>query len=511
MGRESSPSSRAACRARRPRPNLCPRAPIFQHRHPSPQPSISAAAINCELFSRDGVNLAAVLAVLGPPPVDVAARVHALQLLASLAAHAAPRLVAAILASPGSLDHVIASAGDAHPAVAGEARSLLLALARASPDVQKIAAYNGAFDRLLNDVRAAGGVAGPVAVQDALELAAALAAGNAATRTLLLEGGHVPALVSFLASDAGRKPTPQRAANAGAALDLVGTLVASGPPATGAAAAARTACQEALLQQGALSSLLGLCLDNGGFQDDGVRVKVCVWRAFGRRGRGAPGAPAARTPAPPHHPQAMRVLGQLVDGHAGGQQALARATISVVGRPLPVVQALLRTALRAPAAAERAAGDAVLRCLCFRNEGVQMELLATVTPVPPGERACGGAWAMTAIRRCASHPPQNLAHVLRTGSLPSTFGQELVRGLLNADATLAVPSASVAAHLLRGSPTAKARLLQLPVEAPVGTSGPLRYILPTLAGHLVAYFEAHGELRRATRCLRCSLRRTCSH
>jgi hypothetical protein len=31
---------------------------------------------------------------------------------------------------------------------------------------------------------------------------------------------------------------------------------------------------------------------------------------------------------------------------------------------------------------------------------------------------------------------------------------ELVRGLLNADATLAVPSASVAAHLLRGSPTA---------------------------------------------------------
>ena len=100
---------------------------------------------------------------------------------------------------------------------------------------------------------------------------------------------------------------------------------------------------------------------------------------------------------PPHPPflQAMRALGQLVDGHAGGQQALARATISVVGRPLPVVQALLRTALRAPAAAERAAGASVLRGLSFRNEGVQMELLATVTPVPSGEaggeRARGGA------------------------------------------------------------------------------------------------------------------------
>jgi hypothetical protein len=82
----------------------------------------------------------------------------------------------------------------------------------------------------------------------------------------------------------------------------------------------------------------------------------------------------------------MHTLAKLVDGHAAAQTALARANITVVGRPLPVVQALLRTALRAPTPAERAAGDAVLRALCFRNGGVQMELLATVTPVPPGER-----------------------------------------------------------------------------------------------------------------------------
>lgn len=278
-GWEGGPSVELrACAARRPphaTPHpLRPPTPIFRPPFPHLQPSISAAAINCELFSRDASNLAAALAVLGPPPADVAARVHALQLLAALAAHAAPRLVAAVLASPGALDAVLACTGDGHPAVAGEARGVLLALARASPDVQKITAYNGAFDKLLGDVRAAGGVGGGVAVQDALELAAALTAGNAATRTLLFEGGHVPALVPLLASDSGRKPSPQRAANAGAALDLVGALVARGPAADGAAAAARSACQEALLQQGALSSLLGLCLDNGGFQDDGVRVKV---------------------------------------------------------------------------------------------------------------------------------------------------------------------------------------------------------------------------------------------
>lgn len=81
----------------------------------------------------------------------------------------------------------------------------------------------------------------------------------------------------------------------------------------------------------------------------------------------------------------MHTLAALVAHHAAAQCALARANITVVGRPLPVVQGLLRTALRAPTPAERAAGDAVLAALCVGNGAVQMELLATVTPVAPGE------------------------------------------------------------------------------------------------------------------------------
>lgn len=82
----------------------------------------------------------------------------------------------------------------------------------------------------------------------------------------------------------------------------------------------------------------------------------------------------------------MNALGMLVLGNARAQVALARTNITVVGKPLPVVQALLRTALRAPSVAERAAGDGVLRRLCCRNEEVQLELLGTISPVDPGER-----------------------------------------------------------------------------------------------------------------------------
>jgi hypothetical protein len=79
-----------------------------------------------------------------------------------------------------------------------------------------------------------------------------------------------------------------------------------------------------------------------------------------------------------------------------------------------------------------------------------------------------------------------------TGSVPSNFGQELVRGLLNADPTLAVPSSSVAASLFRGSTCAKDYFLQLPVESAPGTNGPHRLVLQTLCATVANYFKLPG-------------------
>lgn len=78
------------------------------------------------------------------------------------------------------------------------------------------------------------------------------------------------------------------------------------------------------------------------------------------------------------------------------------------------------------------------------------------------------------------------------GSVPATFGQELIRGLLNADPTLAVPSAAVAAHLLRGNPAAKAHALTLPVEGAPGSGEGTRYVLPTLAATVTGYYGCQG-------------------
>ena len=311
----------------------------------------------------------------------------------------------AVLATPAGVVRLMDLVSDQHEAVRAEALPLLLALARASPDVQQAAAFGGAFERVLGMVREEGGPAGGVVVADGLALVAALVRGHAGTRMLFREGGHLAALPGLLAVEPGKKLGRQQAANLGAALELVSALVcaASVPGGSGGPAAAheRAACQEAVTACGGLQALLSMCLDNGGLQEDGVRVQVRLGR-WELGGHGLPYYPPQnansltrpKTLKPPcitpsTHFQAMHILGELVDGAPGAQTALAAATINVVGRPLPVVQALLRTALRAPQAAEREAGDGVLASLCSGNAQVQEKLALTVTPVAPGARLFG--------------------------------------------------------------------------------------------------------------------------
>lgn len=291
---------------------------------PKKKKTISPAAINCELFSRDPANVSALLALLskgnGSGEVidvssDLGIRYHATATLAALAASHAPRLASAVLSSPGGVGLLLDLLSDSHGAVAGEARPLLLRLARAAPEVQKIAAFEGAFERLLAGARSAASVGEVSAAQDFLQLTAALLERNPATQVLFREGGHTAALPALLSVDGeaaaagenrnrqnpNKRLTPQRAVVICAALDLVMALVWSGddggnaaamttlgssastPTAAAEAARARAANQDALLQYGGIQGLLALCMDNGGVPDDALRVKVrvdCFWRVF---------------------------------------------------------------------------------------------------------------------------------------------------------------------------------------------------------------------------------------
>ncbi|GIM09354.1 hypothetical protein Vretimale_13185 [Volvox reticuliferus] len=127
----------------------------------------------------------------------------------------------AILATPMSVVRLTELLGERSEVIRNEALLLLAALTRPDPrvgspgggsEVQKIAAFEGAFDRVAELLREEGGLDGGMVVQDAIELMNNLLRGNMANQRLFREMGHAAVLPHLL-----NAAVPVASASAGAA------------------------------------------------------------------------------------------------------------------------------------------------------------------------------------------------------------------------------------------------------------------------------------------------------
>ena len=75
-----------------------------------------------------------------------------------------------------------------------EAILLLVHLTDGHHDVQKIVAFENAFDRIFNIIEIEGGMDGGIVVQDCLQLLANLLSYNSSNQVLFRETGYVPRL-----------------------------------------------------------------------------------------------------------------------------------------------------------------------------------------------------------------------------------------------------------------------------------------------------------------------------
>ncbi|EFJ39529.1 hypothetical protein VOLCADRAFT_100860 [Volvox carteri f. nagariensis] len=144
----------------------------------------TAAALNADLLAREREHVGLLLGLLEDEPVgvpDFYVRYHAVQLLTSLLSHCAGKLQEAILATPMSVVRLTELLGERSEVIRNEALLLLAALTRTDPrvggaggasgagggsEVQKIAAFEGAFDRVAELLREEGGLGGGMVVQD---------------------------------------------------------------------------------------------------------------------------------------------------------------------------------------------------------------------------------------------------------------------------------------------------------------------------------------------------------
>lgn len=143
---------------------------------------------------------------------DFYTRLYTLQLLAAILENRPERTQECVYTAPLGISRLASILDDKRDAIRNgnheycslpkckelthvlEAILLLVRLSDGHQDVQKIIAFENAFDRIFNIIDVEGGVDGGIVVQDSLQLLTNLLAYNASNQVLFRETGFVPRL-----------------------------------------------------------------------------------------------------------------------------------------------------------------------------------------------------------------------------------------------------------------------------------------------------------------------------
>jgi len=177
---------------------------LFNPNVDSPEASEEIALWLADEFTQRQDNITLLLDFLETG--DFYSRLYALQLLAAILASRIERTEECILTAPLGISRLVAVLDDRREAIRNEALSLLIHLTPNSHEVQKVVAYENAFDRIFHIVQQEGGLSqGDRVVEDCLVFLANLLRLNVSNQSFFRETGCVAKLARLL-SDGVNEP-----------------------------------------------------------------------------------------------------------------------------------------------------------------------------------------------------------------------------------------------------------------------------------------------------------------
>lgn len=212
---------------------------------------------------------------------DFYVRFQVVTLLSMLVLNNTPRLQECILTSPMGMSRLMALLDDRREVVRNESLLLLVSLTESNADLQKIVAFENAFERLLAIIDEEGAISGGIIVQDCLQLVQNLLRYNVSNQNYFRETSciqRIPALFEEDPSDDRGKHDPsltdpwsdQKGNNMIMVLELIRVLVVPDHSNT-------VPNQKAMYQCGILQLLVNLSLTSNAPQ----RVKASALYALG--------------------------------------------------------------------------------------------------------------------------------------------------------------------------------------------------------------------------------------
>nr|XP_048281482.1 general vesicular transport factor p115 isoform X2 [Myodes glareolus] len=335
-----------------------------------------------EIFIKQPENVTLLLSLL--EEFDFHVRWPGVRLLTSLLKQLGPPVQQIILVSPMGVSRLMDLLADSREIIRNDGVLLLQALTRGNGAIQKIVAFENAFERLLDIITEEGNSDGGIVVEDCLILLQNLLKTNNSNQNFFKEGSYIQRMKPwFEVGDENSGWSAQKVTNLHLMLQLVRVLVSpTNPP------GATSSCQKAMFQCGLLQQLCTILMATG------IPADILT--------------------------ETINTVSEVIRGCQVNQDYFASVN-APSNPPRPAIVVLLMSMVneRQPFVL-RCAVLYCFQCFLYKNQKGQGEIVATLLPstidatgssVSAGQLLCGGLFSTDSLSNwCAAVA---LAHALQ--------------------------------------------------------------------------------------------------
>lgn len=232
----------------------------FEEEEDNPRVPMNIGEQFTEMFIKDHHNIQLILDLLDE--YDFRVRLSAVQLLTSLLTNRPKDIQEIILVKPMGVSKMMDLLGDTREVIRNETLLLLIKLTKGNANIQKIVAFENAFDRLFEIVSSEGYSDGGIIVEDCLLLMLNLLKNNSSNINFFKEGSYIQKMLPmFNTPPEGTEEegwSPQKVSNVHCMLMIVRTLVSPSN-----SAQIISSCQKIMKKVGLLDALCNILMSSG--------------------------------------------------------------------------------------------------------------------------------------------------------------------------------------------------------------------------------------------------------
>ncbi|XP_068617678.1 general vesicular transport factor p115 [Battus philenor] len=340
----------------------------FNEEEDNPQVPMNIGEQFTEMFIKDHHNIQLILDLLDE--YDFRVRLSAVQLLTSLLTNRPKDIQEIILVKPMGVSKMMDLLSDTREVIRNETLLLLIKLTKGNANIQKIVAFENAFDRLFEIVSSEGFSNGGIIVEDCLLLMLNLLKNNSSNINFFKEGSYIQKMLPMFntpdeSEDAGW--SPQKVSNVHCMLQIVRTLVS---PSNSVQIV--TDCQRIMKNVGLLDSLCNILMASG------VPADILT--------------------------ETINTVGEVVRGNVANQDFVGNV-MAPSNPPRPALVVLLMSMVNEKQPFSlRCAVLYCFQCYLYHNEMSQASLVQTLLPsstdvssLTSGQLLCGGLFSSDSL------------------------------------------------------------------------------------------------------------------